>query len=92
MGNIGKLQQNIQPNRRNSTGKNKNGLSKLSHKPGLPLRPVVSMINTAEYNLAKYLDKIIIKPYIPSQFMLNSTSSFLGRLKDKNSASNQQTF
>ena len=39
------------------------------------------MINTAEYNLAKYLDKII-KPYIPSQFMLNSTSSFLGRLKE----------
>ena len=56
------------------------GLCK-SHKPGLPLRPVVSMINTAEYNLAKYLDKII-KPYIPSKFMLNSTSSFLGRLKE----------
>ena len=31
--------------------------------------------------LAKYLDKII-KPYISSKFMLNSTSSFLGRLKE----------
>ena len=51
------------------------------HKPGLPFRPVVSMINTAEYHLAKYLDSII-KPHIPSEFMLDSTSSFLGKLKE----------
>ena len=56
------------------------GLCK-SHKAGLPLRPVVSMINTAEYHLAKYLDSII-KPHIPSKFMLNSTSDFLHRLKE----------
>ena len=34
------------------------GLAKV-HKEGAPLRPVVSMIKTAEYNLAKYLVKII---------------------------------
>ena len=56
------------------------GLCK-KHKPGLPFRPVVSMINTAEYHLAKYLDSII-KPHIPSEFMLDSTSSFLGKLKE----------
>ena len=51
------------------------------HKTGLPFRPVVSMINTAEYHLAKYLDSII-KPHIPSEYMLDSTSSFLGKLKE----------
>ena len=39
------------------------------------------MISTAEYQLAKYLDKLI-KPHIPSEFMLNSTASFLTKLKD----------
>ena len=56
------------------------GLCK-AHKIGFPFRPVVSMINTAEYHLAKYLDKLI-KPQIPSKFMLNSTSDFLTKLKD----------
>ena len=37
---------------------NIHGLAKV-HKEGTPLRPVVSMIRTAEYNLAKYLVKII---------------------------------
>ena len=31
------------------------GMSKV-HKPSCSLRPVVSMLNTAEYHLAKYLD------------------------------------
>ena len=39
------------------------------------------MINTAEYNLAKYLDNLI-KPHIPSEYLLNSTVSFLDKLKD----------
>jgi len=34
------------------------------HKTNFPLRPVVSMINTPEYELAKYLDNLI-KPYVP---------------------------
>jgi len=33
------------------------------HKPNCPLRPVVSMVNTPEYDLAKFLDNMI-KPYL----------------------------
>ena len=42
------------------------------HKPNFPLRPVVSMVNTPEYALAKYLDNMI-KPYLPQTRMLKST-------------------
>ena len=42
------------------------------HEEGRPLRPVVSMIKTAEYNLAKYLVKII-NYVLPTTYMLNST-------------------
>ena len=55
------------------------GLCKV-HKPNSPLRPVVSMIGTSGYELAKYLDKLI-QPCIPDNFMLNSTTSFLDKLK-----------
>ena len=55
------------------------GLCK-AHKQGMPLRPVVSMLNTAEYNLAKFLDGII-KPHLPTQYMLDSTTQFLTKLK-----------
>ena len=51
------------------------------HKQGNPARPVVSMIDTPEYNLAKFLDQII-KPYIPNQFMLDSTFHLLDKLKE----------
>ena len=39
------------------------GLVKV-HKDNNPVRPVVSMIGTPEYQLAKFLD-VIIKPYVP---------------------------
>ena len=55
------------------------GLCKV-HKEDFPLRPVISMIGSGEYDLAKYLDKLI-KPHIPDQFMVSSTSQFLDRLK-----------
>ena len=51
------------------------------HKQGNPARPVVSMIDTPEYNLAKFLDQII-KPYIPNQFMLDSIFHLLDKLKE----------
>ena len=54
------------------------GMCKI-HKKDNPLRPVVSMIGTAEYQLAKYLDSLI-KPNLPQSFMLNSTSDFLQKL------------
>ena len=51
------------------------------HKQGNPLRPVISMINSAEYNLAKWLDSFI-KPNIPNQYSVSSTYEFLNTLKD----------
>ena len=53
------------------------------HKAGYPVRPIVSMINTPEYDLAKYLDKII-KPYIPSKHSITSNMEFLNQLKEFN--------
>ena len=50
------------------------------HKNGVPLRPVVSMINTSEYYLAKYLDTFI-QPNIPISYSVSSTSQFLDTLK-----------
>ena len=55
------------------------GMAKV-HKDGCPLRPVVSMINTPEYNLAKWLDGFI-KRFIPSQHTVSSTKEFIGRIK-----------
>ena len=54
------------------------GLDKV-HKESTPLRPVVSMIRTAEYNVAKYLVKII-HDVMPTTFMLNSTGSFVNQM------------
>ena len=54
------------------------GLCKV-HKENKAMRPVVSMVNTPEYSLAKYLDSFI-KPNIPSQFMINSTADFVSEI------------
>ena len=53
------------------------------HKPNFPLRPVVSMVNTPEYALAKFLDNMI-KPYLPQTRMLKSTDHFIEELKEFN--------
>ena len=50
------------------------GLIKV-HKDGNPARPVVSMIGTPEYTLAKFLDSII-KPYIPDSYIIQSSEEF----------------
>ena len=49
------------------------------HSESTPLRPVVSMIRTAEYNLAKYLVKIM-NNVMPTTYMLNSTGSFVNQI------------
>ena len=54
------------------------GLAKV-HKENTPLRPVVSMIRTTEYNLAKYLVKII-NDAMPTTYMQNSTGSFVNQV------------
>ena len=48
-----------------------------------PLRPVVSMVHTPEYALAKFLDNMI-KPYLPQTRMLKSTDQFIEELKEFN--------
>ena len=54
------------------------GLAKV-HKDNTPLRPAVSMIRTVEYNLAKYLVKII-NDAMPTTYILNSTGSFVNQI------------
>ena len=43
------------------------------------------MINTAEYNLARYLDSYI-KPNIPDEYMLTSSQEFLNTLSSNKSS------
>ena len=66
------------------------GMAKI-HKDGCPLRPVVSMIGTAEYKLAKYLDNLI-KPNIPNQYMLGSTNELLSVLDNFEDKINENQF
>ena len=63
------------------------GLVKV-HKTDNPVRPVVSMIGTPEYKLAKFLD-VIIKPYMPQTYMLQSTNHFLEQLNNFQFSSDQ---
>ena len=49
------------------------------HKDGYPVRPVVSMLDTVEYKLAKWLDTFI-KLNIPNIYMLNSTNEFVEKI------------
>ena len=49
------------------------------HKEGNPIRPIISQISTPTYELSKTLDNII-KPYIPSKYMLKSREELLGIL------------
>ena len=47
-----------------------------THKPGSKLRPIISQVTTPTYETAKKLDDII-KPYIPSKYMLKSRDEFI---------------
>ena len=51
------------------------------HENGNSIRPVVSMINSPEYKLAKFLDSLI-KPYMPEAKMIQSTDEFLDKIKN----------
>ena len=53
------------------------------HKNGYPVRPIVSMIDTPEYKLAKFLDELI-KPGIPTTFTVASNREFIERLMQLN--------
>ena len=47
-----------------------------THKPGSKLRPIISQVTTPTYETAKKLDDMI-KPYIPSKYMLKSRDEFI---------------
>ena len=51
-------------------------------------RPVISMVDSPEYKLAKFLDTVI-KPYISDKYMLRSSYEFLEKLQEVNLNSNQ---
>ena len=55
------------------------GIAKV-HEANVLLRPVVSMVRTPEYKLAKYLDNLI-KPQNPDTYFQRSTENFIERLK-----------
>ena len=56
------------------------GLIKV-HKNNNTARPVILMIGTPEYQLAKFLDSII-KNYIPDSNMLHSSDYFLDEINN----------
>ena len=56
------------------------GMAKV-HKDGCPLQPVNSIIGTAEYQIAKWLDQII-KPYLSDQFSVNLTKGFIDKIRN----------
>ena len=61
-----------QPGRLYGTAKN--------HKPNCPMRPVLSAVNTSEYELAKWLEKQI-KPLLNNRYSVTSSSAFIDELR-----------
>ena len=46
----------------------------------LPIRPIISNIDTATYRLAKHLAKLL-SPLITSEYTVKSTKDFIGKLR-----------
>ena len=55
------------------------GLPKI-HKKDAPLRPIISSINTYNYNLAKY-NVELYTPFVPSSYTIRDCFSFVSKLK-----------
>ena len=49
----------------------------------LPLRPVISNIGTATYELSKYLAEIL-KPLTKSDYSIDSTKDFVTKIRNEN--------
>ena len=47
------------------------------HKPNVPLRPIVSFIGTATYQLAKFLKKILVPLIGSTQYTVKNSSEFV---------------
>ena len=54
-----------------------------THKPGNPLRPIISQVQTPTYSIAKQLNSIISK-YLPAKYQINSTDEFLDIIRTIN--------
>ena len=52
-----------------------------THKPGNPLRPIISQIPTVTYQVAKTINQIL-SPYVPCQYSISSATDFLEILRD----------
>ena len=53
----------------------------------LPIRPIISNINTSSYQLAKYLVKLL-SPLSTSEYTVKSTSDFITHIKGQNIPNN----
>ena len=53
----------------------------------LPIRPIISNINTASYQLAKYLANLL-SPLSMSEYTVKSTSDFITHIKEQNIPNN----
>ena len=51
-----------------------------NHKAGCPMRPVLSAINTPEYQLAKWLETQL-KPLLNNEHAVVSSTAFVGELR-----------
>ena len=58
------------------------------HKSNALLHPVVSVVGTAEYYLARFLHNLI-KPHLPDTYLLKSTSRFIDEVKQSKFNKNQ---
>jgi len=56
------------------------GLAKI-HKENAPLKPIISVVQTYNYKLAKYLDEIL-KPKVDQTYMLKDTFDFVNRVAE----------
>ena len=45
-----------------------------------PLRPIISQVGTVTYDIAKWINSIIA-PYMPKQYMIDSTNEFIQIIK-----------
>ena len=66
------------------------GLPKM-HKPGVPLRPVLSATGTYNFELAKWLNSVL-QPLVNSQHSVDSAFEFVDLLKDLPVASTMVSF
>ena len=64
------------------------GMAKI-HKTNCPMRPVLSAINTPEYQLAKWLESQI-KPLLDSRYSVTSSSAFIDELRQLQPSSTDQ--